>query len=332
MNESILLDYLKGISSEEDCLRVEQWCDESPDNRKLLEQLYYINFIDERLNVLNRVDTEAHLERAKAKLFNSSTTSKTQKVPKRSWRRWAVPVAAFLTGIVFMGFLFWGWDNVRSGDYIVSTLPGQRAQVVLPDGSKVWLNSSTQLTYHSSFLKRKRLVDLSGEAYFEVTSDKHAPFVVNAKNIKTNVLGTKFNVRAREDERVVVTTLLKGRVRVDSPLHLDDGIVLNPGQTLTVNADSYQTKLVEYPHPDDVLLWINGRLCFQESSLLDITNTLERLYDVRFIYEDDSIKTECFTCEFSTETKPETVLSVISQTHRVAYKKEGSVIRLSRVR
>ena len=83
------------------------------------------------------------------------------------------------------------------------TAAGQRAQTVLPDGSRVWLNASSKLVYHNSFWSSDRQIDLSGEAYFEVSHDKHAPFIVNSKQIKTCVLGTKFNVRAREEENRV---------------------------------------------------------------------------------------------------------------------------------
>ena len=92
------------------------------------------------------------------------------------------------------------------------TAAGQRAQTVLPDGSKVWLNASSKIVYHNSLWSSDRQIDLSGEAYFEVSHDKHAPFIVNSKQIKTCVLGTKFNVRAREEENRVVTTLLQGLV------------------------------------------------------------------------------------------------------------------------
>lgn len=98
-----------------------------------------------------------------------------------------------------------------------ATEAGQRARAVLPDGTKVWLNASTQLVYKPSFWKRERLVDLNGEAYFEVSHNKHKPFVVNSKDVRTCVLGTKFNVRARSSEAKVVTTLLKGLVQVQLP-------------------------------------------------------------------------------------------------------------------
>lgn len=109
------------------------------------------------------------------------------------------------------------------------TAAGQRAQTVLPDGSKVWLNASSKIVYHNSLWSSDRQIDLSGEAYFEVSHDKHAPFIVNSKQIKTCVLGTKFNVRARQDENRVVTTLLQGLVRVDSPANGREWLFVETG-------------------------------------------------------------------------------------------------------
>ena len=85
------------------------------------------------------------------------------------------------------------------------------------------------------------------------------------------MLGTKFNVRAREEENRVVTTLLQGLVRVDSPRTEENGYLLKPGQTLNVNTDTYQAELIEYNQPTDVLLWMKGKLEFKQHSLLEIT-------------------------------------------------------------
>ena len=158
--------------------------------------------------------------------------------------------------------------------------------------------------------------------------DKHAPFIVNSKQIKTCVLGTKFNVRARQDENRVVTTLLQGLVRVDSPRTEENGYLLKPGQTLNVNTDTYQAELIEYNQPTDVLLWINGKLEFKQQSLLEITNIMEKLYDIKFIYKDEALKSERFTGEFSTDSTADEILNVLMHTNHFSYKKDGRIVRV----
>ena len=176
MDEIRLLNYLKGELSEEEILQVEAWYEASPDNKKMLEQLYYTMFIGERAE------------------------DATTKIRSAKWKRYVFPLAAFFTGIVLTVGLSYITLNNKVSNYIVATPAGQRAQFVLPDGSKVWLNSSTQLSYRNSFWSKKRQVALVGEAYFEVVHNDDSPFIVSSKNIQARVLGTKFNVRARAEE------------------------------------------------------------------------------------------------------------------------------------
>ena len=216
MDEIILLAYLRGECSDEEAGLVEAWCEKAPENRKVLEQLYYTLFVGDRVVVMNTVDTEASLKKLKSAIKEKEEKNQRKGMSVR-WGRYATVAAAFFTGLVVAGGITWGLLSDKLSDYEVLTIAGQRAQTVLPDGSKVWLNASSRLVYHNSFWSSEREVDLSGEAYFEVTHDKYAPFIVNSKQIKTRVLGTKFNVRAREEENRVVTTLLQGKVQVDSP-------------------------------------------------------------------------------------------------------------------
>lgn len=327
MDETILLNYLRGECNDEETNRVEDWCEEALENRKALEQLYYTLFVGDRVAVMNAVDTEASLAE-----FKSAVRAKEEKSRRRNlfvrWRRYATAAAAFLTGLIVAAGIGWGMLYNKLTDYTILTAAGQRAETVLPDGSKVWLNASTKLVYHNSFWSMDRQIYLSGEAYFEVAHDKHAPFIVNSKQIKTCVLGTKFNVRAREEENRVVTTLLQGLVRVDSPRTEEHGYLLKPGQTLDVNTDTYQAELIEYNQPSDILLWINGKLIFKQHSLLEITNVMEKLYDVKFVYADAALKAEQFTGEFSTDSTPEDILNVLMHTNHFKYKKEGRTVRL----
>lgn len=327
MDEIILLSYLRGKCNDEEATQVEAWCGESSENRKLLEQLYYTLFIGDRIAVMNSVDTEASLKKFKSAIREKEENVKRKNLSVRR-RRYVAIAAAFLIGILFAGGIILELLSGKLSDYTITTAVGQRAETVLPDGSKVWLNASSKLIYHQSIWSAHRQVDLSGEAYFEVAPNKRAPFVVNSKQIKTCVLGTKFNVRAREEEDRVVTTLLQGIVRVDSPRTEENGYLLKAGQTLNINTNTYQAELIEYNQPSDVLLWINGRLFFRQHSLLEITNILEKLYDIRFVYEDKDLKLERFTGEFSTDSTPDDILNVLMHTNHFSYKKEGRIIRL----
>ena len=195
----------------------------------------------------------------------------------------------------FLNSLFLYNTKDRTSEYYTLLAGEHTSNFTMEDGTVITLNKNSRLSYSDKYGKDNRNVKLEGEAYFEVSHDKHAPFIVNSKQIKTCVLGTKFNVRAREEENRVVTTLLQGLVRVDSPRTEENGYLLKPGQTLNVNTDTYQAELIEYNQPTDVLLWMKGKLEFKQHSLLEITNIMEKLYDIKFIYKDDALKSERFT-------------------------------------
>lgn len=330
MDEIRLLNYLKGELSEEEILQVEAWYEASPDNKKMLEQLYYTMFIGERAAVMESVDVEKSLNRLKTAIKRKEDA--TTKIRSAKWKRYVFPLAAFFTGIVLTVGLSYITLNNKVSNYIVATPAGQRAQFVLPDGSKVCLNSSTQLSYRNSFWSKKRQVALVGEAYFEVVHNDDSPFIVSSKNIQTRVLGTKFNVRARAEEEKVVTTLLKGSVCVDIPGGEQEGLILKPGQMLNVNSKTLQSELVDSSRARDVLLWINGKLTFDKAAFVDITSCLEKHFDVSFHFQDEQLKKEVFTCEFHTDNDINNILAVLSLTKHFQYKIEGKDVYLSAVK
>ena len=325
MDETKLLSYLKGELGDEEALQVESWCDAAPENRKILEQLYYTVFLGERAAAMDSVNVDAYLTQLKDKIKQKEKT--TRYSPSIKWKNYAIPLAAFLTGIVFaVGFSFLVLN--KTSNFIVATTSGQRAQFVLPDGSRVWLNSSTQLAYKTSLWSRERQVDLTGEAYFEVARNEHSPFIVNSKNVKVQVLGTKFDVRARAAEDRVVTTLLKGSVRVDLPGDNRD-YVLKPEQILDVNTETLHAKLSHSSSAKDVLLWMDGKLKFKQATFEEITSCLEKHFDVHFIFSDEVLKKERFTCEFLTDNDITDILDVLSLTKHFQYKMEGKQVHLS---
>lgn len=163
MDETKLLNYLKGESDAEECLEVEAWYYASAEHKKQLDQLYYMLFVGERKVAMDGVDTENSLSVLKDRIKHKESEKKSvHRIRVSKWKRYAMPLAAFLCGLlVSVGALYW-ISSGKSAGYIFATESGQRAQAVLPDGTKVWLNASTQIVYKPSFWKRERQVDLSG--------------------------------------------------------------------------------------------------------------------------------------------------------------------------
>ncbi len=164
----------------------------------------------------------------------------------------------------------------------IETPQGGQYQLRLPDGTNIWLNAASSLTYPTNFTDAKeRRVELKGEAYFEVAHDEAIPFKVITDKQEVNVLGTHFVINAYLNEPFTRTTLLEGSVAV-SKTGLHDTKVLKPGQQSLVSSD-YQIQVMK-ANIDHEIAWKNGLFSFQNTTLYDVMNEFERWYDVKIEY------------------------------------------------
>ncbi|WPQ65268.1 FecR domain-containing protein [Chitinophaga sancti] len=199
----------------------------------------------------------------------------------------------------------------------------QVTSITLSDGSRVWLNAGTSLTYPVAFSGRERKVTVSGEAYFEVAAagDHKIPFLVN---IKTNqrdsslvtVLGTHFNIKAYADEADTRVTLLQGSVQVD---HQQQGLRIVPGQQATYAAG--QKIYVNTPSTDDVVAWKEGLFAYQNNSIAQVLRDAARWYDIDVVYAG-KVPGDTFTGEIP-RTATLTELLQILQMSRVHFRLDG---------
>jgi transmembrane sensor len=163
---------------------------------------------------------------------------------------------------------------------MVATPKGRQWQLTLSDGTRVWLNAGSSLRYPVSFPGKERLVEMTGEVYFEVAQNANAPFIVQTPKQSIQVLGTHFNVNAYGDEPIFRTTLLEGSVQV---MNSHKKVVIKPGQ----QADNNYTTgalAVKDANVDDAIAWINGRFKFDNSDLKTVMRQIARWYDVEVEY------------------------------------------------
>lgn len=166
--------------------------------------------------------------------------------------------------------------------YVTLMTPrGGQYQVTLPDGSKVWLNAASSLTYPTQFIDNHREVKLTGEAYFEIVGNKSKPFIVTNDGQRIHVLGTKFNVSAYPDEGSIATTLVEGSVRV-SGTEGGSTATLKPGQQAVFEDDAINIRQVDI---DYYTGWMMGRFIVNREKLSVALRQIERWYDVEFINE-----------------------------------------------
>jgi transmembrane sensor len=166
----------------------------------------------------------------------------------------------------------------------VSTPKGRQFQLVLPDGSKVWLNAGSSVTYPTAFAGDERNVSVTGEAYFEVVKNKAKPFKVKVnERSQIEVLGTHFNVNAYADEAAINTTLLEGKVKISGT---STGIILQPGQQAQLTPDQ-TINLVEHADLEKVMAWKNGLFNFNGADIKSVMREIGRWYDLEVLYEEE---------------------------------------------
>jgi len=166
----------------------------------------------------------------------------------------------------------------------LTTARGETYAITLSDGSRVWLNSESSVHYPVSFSGNERDVQVTGEAYFEVAHDASKPFIVSVKNVAIQVLGTKFNVNAYDDEDAIKTTLLEGKVKQ----RLTDAtsqIILSPGEQAEYNKQNLQLTKSEDVDVDEAVAWRFGYFQFSHENVRTVLKQLSRWYDVDVKYQ-----------------------------------------------
>jgi ferric-dicitrate binding protein FerR (iron transport regulator) len=333
INTELLIDFLNGRTDEEIQRPIEEWYFASEENKNKLEQFYFILFLNERLQVEKKIDVEKSLEELKSRI-NSKENK--EHLPDSKTKRWTfhwkqIAVAAAMIGIIFTG----GITLKKTAEkleqpFIVATRLGERSNVTLPDGTRVWLNSCSRIEYTTSLFSGKRKVNLAGEAYFEVRKDKNASFIVNSENVSATVLGTKFNIRANREDSQITATLLEGSILVSvKDLAEKKCIKMKPDQQLIYNCRTGKIDLSECFSASDHISWIDNKLYFEKAGLLEITKSLERYYNVHFVFASEDIKNETFTCDFQTNENIYQILSILKLTGKFNFKVEERTIILS---
>lgn len=217
--------------------------------------------------------------------------------------------------------IYRGAEDISKEDVVynvISTPRGGQFQVVLPDGSHVWLNAASSLRFPTAFTGEERRVELRGEGYFEIAPDKKKPFTVITDNMEIEVLGTHFNVKAYKDEKDVQTTLLEGAVKINTK---NDQVLLEPGQEalLTKNAGNIDIRNVD---PEAAVAWKNGYFQFDNEHLYSIMRKVSRWYDVEIIYEAD-FTDKNFTGTISRYKEVTDVLNMLELTGVIQFQMEG---------
>ncbi|WP_207514615.1 FecR family protein [Longitalea luteola] len=204
----------------------------------------------------------------------------------------------------------------------MSTPKGRQYQLLLPDGSKVWLNAASSITYPVAFIEKERAVKVTGEVYIEVAKDREKPFIVNVDDRATvQALGTSFNINAYGDEPGIRTTLLEGKVKVakrEKESGKEHSILLDPGQQVIDLAHSPLT-IRHSPDIEEVMAWKNGRFEFVGNNIQSVMGQLSRWYNVDIVYEG-TLPEANFVGAIARTEKLSQVLKMLELTNVIRFK------------
>ena len=201
---------------------------------------------------------------------------------------------------------------------------GGEYQVVLADGTKVWLNSASRLIYPQSFMGKERRVVLSGEAFFDVTHDAERPFVVETSRMNVKVLGTRFNVNDYDDNEEVSTTLVNGSVEIVSGDQ--QAFRLVPGEQAYGKENELEKREVNVRLYTS---WIDGKFLFNNTELEEIAKQISRWYDVEIFFSSESVKKVRFTGAIVKFKPLEDLVRMIESTSQVRFSVKGRTIVIS---
>ncbi|TKG89042.1 DUF4974 domain-containing protein [Puteibacter caeruleilacunae] len=315
----LLEKYLSGTVSSNEINELQQWLEDASHVETVSEWMgEHWDLADANAN--NKDEAESILLELKSKIEVYSV-DRNRKTNVFSLRRWLRIASVIILPILFLGAGYFLATNSNrfheAGDLQMIVPKGQKVQVVLADGSEVWLNSESTLTYPSAFKTDSREVKLTGEAYFKVTHNPERPFIVKTDGVDVKVLGTEFDVCNYGDDEFVQTTLVSGKVELK--FYNETGkrskpLILKPNEQATFSRKTSKVVLSQLNAVDHTG-WKDGRLAFKSVAFGDLARKLERWYDVKFIFEDEELKNELYTGSFDKETFEQAINALRLSSH-----------------
>ena len=224
---------------------------------------------------------------------------------KFSWMK----IAAVLLPFLILNIAFWVYSDIDDNRIAVNKeiyVPcGEKMTVLLSDGTKVYLNADTKLTYPEQFVGKERKVSIEGEAYFEVKKNTEKPFIVDVSSMQIKVLGTSFNVNAYPSEKKVLTTLDECSVKIRNVQSNSFDYIMKPGETAIFEKETGTCIVQKNKDYKNESIWLKDVLIFNDTPLEDVLKILSRKYNVQFSVENKAIYSYTYTLKSESESLQE---------------------------
>lgn len=310
-------DKLMNDLSAEDQKCLEQWSASHPDNERFL-------------GLLDSIELSPHVEARSEEMRKSILFQLNKKIDKAIQREvWLKIVSVAVSVVMLIGITSYfsyqqGYKELNSQLVELANPLGMKSTVTLSDGSKVILNAGTILKYPNTFVGKDRMVKVIGEAFFEVVSDPNHPFIVKADELNVQVFGTKFNVKAYEEESIIEVTLAEGKVgvKLDNQTKM---LQLDPGQQIYY--DKVNKNLSKWDvNIDYYTSWKEGKYYFNSMTFEAIARQLERSFNVDIHIASEKLKNIVITGDFVRGENLEQIMRVMTADQRMRYRIDGDQV------
>lgn len=324
VNYETIIRYFNGKCNPDEKRAIIRWANESEKHAQQLFEWEELYFLGKRANETEQLRLQEAEKRLFAQIKQEENSGKKYLRLKR-WLPYAAAVALIAT---IAGWSMWYLPDSFSMDWkTLATTKGEVKEIMLPDSSRVWLNENSVLEYPEAFEQKNRRLRLSGEAYFEVTKDKQRPFIVSSKDMNVLVLGTKFNFRNAQTEKIVEVSLLEGEVKA-SGAHEEGSITLSPGQKVELNKDTGKMKVMNTNALLDAV-WHSDMVKLQNADISQIAQLIEEIYDVKVILSPGVENISTYSGELKKKGTVTDMLDALKRTLHIKYKKHKDIIFIS---
>lgn len=318
--------YIRQELSEQERHKVDMWINSSAENRKLFEQL-----LNEWENIYDSPEQSVRAD--KDKIWSGISSHIRTSLPVKSYtRKILIKVAgiaamlAIIIGVAATVFVKSTIDSAFLSQSVttIETRQGQKMQMTLPDGTKVWLNSGSKLTYAGDFNRSERIVNLEGEAFFNVTKNQSKKFKVRTSGVDIVVKGTSFDVSAYNDDREISVSLLEGKVVITDKTgkYMTD---LNPDELAIISRQNLKYTLFK-DDANTYRSWTEDQLIFYNEDIYEVAKKLERWYGINIKLVNPNEKQK-YTFSVKTESLRE-LLELFNKLTPIDYKINGKEVTI----
>ena len=331
--DKIISNYLRGELTEEEEIKLNKWLDKNSSNKDQLDTLS--NIWNTPVGYPGIVNMDDEKQKIWKRLLDENGNSVSRNGKSVSLIKIILRYAAVLIVFFSLGYFFWINSNPGIEAPVVAELIernnplGQKSSIHLPDGSTVWLNAGSKLSYSSDFNNETRKLHLEGEAYFEVAKNPNIPFEVFTNNLVITALGTSFNVNAFGNKQIEKIALNTGKVKIeclDTIKYRCTPSYLKPGDLALFSNHTRRISISEF-NVSDPFGWKDGRIVFHHASFDEVIDVLSRWYNVEFEITGSLNQEWNYSTTFENEVL-ENVMGSLKFTEKIEYEINGSKVEI----